>query len=177
MIQMKKLYVLIIACCLCAAGYTQTPELEREVIATAGDTASAGGLNFSFTFGQMITETALSLNGVLILTQGFQQPVQQELNTSLEDELNIRLTYNIFPNPTKGLLKVELETDKPIELELSLFDMRGREIGIPARTFRLVSQKEIEVDLRSVADGFYTLMLKETTTGGVLKMFKIQRVN
>lgn len=175
MSKMKKYLICMALCCLWAAGHAQL-SLDRQVFATAGDTARAGSLRLFFTIGEPMTTTLYSLNGTIIVTQGFQQPTKSEA-LSVEDEFNIHVKYNIFPNPTADILTIELETDKPVELEIGMFDLRGREIGIAAQTLRVIRSEEVDLDLRSVADGVYTLMVKDVGNDRVVKMFKIQKIH
>ena len=171
-----KSYLLSMAlCCLWAAGHAQL-SVERQVIATAGDTARIGTMLIFYTIGEPMTTTLYSFNGTIILTQGFQQPTKSEA-LSVEDPSSIHVKYNIFPNPTADILTVELETDKPVELEISLFDMRGRAIGIAVQKLRLIRTESLDIDLRPVADGFYTLMIKDVSSDRVAKSFKIQKVH
>ena len=175
MILMKRYLICMALCCLWAAGHAQL-RADRQVFATAGDTARAGSLRVFFNIGEPLTTTLYSLNGTIIVTQGFEQPTRSEA-LSVEDAFNIHVKYNIFPNPTADVLTIQLETDKPVELEVAMFDLRGREIGIAAQTVRVLQKEEVDIDLRSVADGFYTLMLTDVSQDRVVKMFKIQKVH
>jgi hypothetical protein len=62
----------------------------------------------------------------------------------------------IYPNPTKGFLKVEI-TNMPLEAssELKVYDMSGSEV-IDKRIFDSLS----EVDLSHLKDGIYILRIK-----------------
>ena len=111
----------------------------------------------TYTVGETITLTANSLTGNMTFTQGFQQP--DGLKTIGNQELEVQLSYNIFPNPTKGPISIQLKSDEPLILELALYDIIGQETPIPKQEVRMMGRYNTTMDLTSLADGVYLLAI------------------
>ena len=63
------------------------------------------------------------------------------------------IQFNIYPNPTKGLLKISIETGKKIEsLNIELYDISGNQI-----ISKSLAKKEIELDITRALSGNYFL--------------------
>lgn len=178
---MRNILTYLILATSCWGGgqslWAQTsPEVTRYLIGTTGDTTSAGGLNVSYTIGDIITTTVFSLGGDIILTQGFQQPEDDRI-VSNDDPLDVRISYNIFPNPTPEELYVELKSEKPIEIELALYDVQGKLLSIiPEQRLLLQGEKILTFNLDPLADGYYLLgMFSENRSQ--IQFFKIEKVH
>lgn len=153
-----------------------TPTVTRYLIGASGDTTVAGGINLSYTIGDIITTTVFSLGGDIILTQGFQQPEDDRI-VSNEDPLDVRISYNIFPNPTPEDLYVELKSEKPIQISLGLYDIQGKLLSIvPQQEILLQGEKILTFNLDPLADGYYLLgMYSEDQTQ--IQFFRIEKVH
>jgi hypothetical protein len=61
------------------------------------------------------------------------------------------IKFNIYPNPTKGLLKINVDTDIKVEnLKIELYDVNGKKV-----IDKSVISKEIEVDITDAITGNY----------------------
>lgn len=132
--------------------------IERQVIASYGHQVSAGGIDLSATAGETATETLI--NGSLVLTQGFQQTNLGMVGID-DDRLEQRVNYSIFPNPTPDLLTIELESDQPVNLEVSLYDMRGRALPGMSQSVQGTGLLSRQFNLTELASGRYLIMLKD----------------
>jgi hypothetical protein len=157
------------------AGHAQL-SLDRQVIATLGNYAEAGGLELSYTSGELAIETAITTNGMLILTQGFQQPDTAGDFVSIDPPVAFPVEYNIFPNPTSGVLKVELISDKSVTVVMDIYDMRGRKTLIPVQKTRFSGLKTTVFNLGILSDGFYLFNFRDEN-GKLLKTEKVQKVH
>lgn len=146
--------------------------LERQVIASAGGFSTANGVSLSYTVGEPVIETAVS--GSVILTQGFQQP--DDITTSIKHVSNVSLNYTVFPNPTDDMIFIELQSDIPVEVELSLYDITGRRIIELDNKAMVNGQVREQMDLTQLAPANYILTMSEVG-GKVLKTFKVQKIN
>lgn len=91
----------------------------QQVVASAGETFSANGTQFSSTVGEPITATFTS--GNLTLTQGMQQPDDSEIIISVEShEL---MGVNLWPNPSEGRITLSTPVDSG---SMTLSDVRGK---------------------------------------------------
>ncbi len=74
-------------------------------------------------------------------------PEKQEQYTETMDSIQ----FTVYPNPTKGLLKVGIDTDMKVSsLEIELYDVNGKKVIEKSA----VSQ-EIELDITEVSAGSY----------------------
>jgi len=78
-------------------------------------------------------------------------PDEQEQYTEKIDNIQ----FNIFPNPTKGLLKIRIDTGMKVEdLKIELYDVNARKI-----IEKSVVSKEIELDITSASVGNYFMKI------------------
>ncbi|MEL6673927.1 MAG: T9SS type A sorting domain-containing protein [Bacteroidota bacterium] len=151
--------------------------IERFVLPSAGGLAEGDTLgdtlSLSYTIGEAVTLTLVSGGGTLILTEGFQQ--HDDIFLKTDEKFGIRLDYQIYPNPATELLVVLLTVDKPVDMKMGIFDMRGRQTAIPMKALKLTGSHRIEFNVRNLADGFYLLQFVRAD-GQVLGSYKIQKL-
>lgn len=169
---LKSIYILLISCCIPVWGIAQL-SLDRQVLGSTGNFSTVSNVSLSSTVGEAVVATAIS--GSIVLTQGFQQP-DGTTSVGIADDLRLSVQYTVAPNPTQDIVRVELTTDKPITIGLVLMDVRGRRVPVPEQEIRVNGTKSTELDLQALADGVYTLALKDEA-GNIFRTFKIQRIN
>ena len=101
-------------------GYGQS--ISSSVIATAGGSSEAGGINLSWTMGELAIETFTTTN--LILTQGFQQGYYEI--TSIEDPLTKLMDLQIYPNPAIDIINILIENQDTKYIRLELYSIDGK---------------------------------------------------
>ena len=69
-----------------------------------------------------------------------------------------KIHYDIYPNPVEDVLNIHLSTQNLMDVELSLFDMQGRQLTIIQR--RRVDELLENVNMASYAAGNYVLKIK-----------------
>ena len=78
-------------------------------------------------------------------------PDKQEEYTEIIDDIK----FKIFPNPTKGLMKINIETENKIEnIKIELFDISSKLI-----LNKLATNKEIELDITEAPTGSYFMKI------------------
>jgi YD repeat-containing protein len=93
---------------------------------------------------------------------------KKEPEKVIKDETFLSGTLKIYPNPTHGLLEIEVPVaDDNYELQIIVTDINGRKIidkrNEPTKTV---------VDLSSQPDGMYILILKQGDTYSKWKIIK-----
>ncbi|MCF8296181.1 MAG: T9SS type A sorting domain-containing protein [Saprospiraceae bacterium] len=88
------------------------------------------------------------------------------------DEVNMDININIFPNPSKGQFNVEIETFKPKQIELCIFNLQGQLISCRNENLNF-SKNIITYDYSTLPKGIYYLRLK-TETSLIMKKLVIQ---
>jgi hypothetical protein len=165
---MKTFSPLIVVLMISSVGFSQS--LERQVIGSAGDYATSGSISLSYTVGEVAT-TTLS-NGNLILTQGFQQPDSDTIN-SIDEPLFVG-DIAVYPNPTSDIVIVKINTDQT-GLSLVLTNPLGQDL-VATEIDTNGGSYTGEVDMTRLAAGHYMLYLRDAR-GRVVTTYKVQKVN
>ena len=169
-INMEKLLIqLIILFPLVCQGQLS---LDRQVIGATGNYSFSGTISLSATVGEPIVTTETS--GVFTLTQGFQQPDNPN-PSSLDDLKHLIVNYVLYPNPTQGYLTLELATDNLLTVDLEVYDLLGRSVGISVDNWQIFGRDKKRISLEGLAGGTYMLALKGPE-GGVLYSFKVEKL-
>lgn len=173
---MKRTLFTILCFCLILGSYAQL-EIEHYAIVPVGGVAYTTDSVFtlSYSIGQVEVKTLTANNGNLILTQGFQQP--ELIGTDIENDLDVLLNYQLYPNPTDRFLTVSLTTDKVVDLELEVVNILGQPIGIPVQRKKVQGEWEAQFDLEGTAEGYYLLMLRyaDGQIGGAWKVHRLDK--
>ena len=164
---MKKLLIILIALLPVLAS---AQSLDRQVIASAGDFASAGNVQLSWTLGEVAVTTGSS--GNLVITQGFQQA--DGMAVGIQSPVN-DFSAMLFPNPTQDVVILSLSSKEVQEVHMQWMNMLGQDIG-QGETVTINRETSREYDLSSYAAGTYFLVLRDEQ-GRFIKSFKVQKLN
>ncbi len=170
---MKHSIPLLLVILSCFSAQAQV-ELDHFVITPLGGHSFDSTFSVSYTMGQVEVQTLVSNNGTLILTQGFQQP--EMLGVGVDDELEILVNYQIYPNPTPGIVHVKLTTNRLVDLQLEMVNLLGQPIGIPAQHQKVTGDWETSFDLEGAASGYYFLMLRNEQ-GEIAGAWKVHKLD
>jgi hypothetical protein len=116
--------------CNTISSFTATAELPQlrpvpEVISSYGGWGTGNNINMEWTMGE--TTVAAAINGEMLYTQGFHQPL-----VIAGDKPNAVIAANIqvtvYPNPVRTDLHVEFKTTEDRAVMLELFDNNGRQL-------------------------------------------------
>ncbi len=153
-----------------AAMNLQAQTLERQVIGAAGTFQTASWGSLSSTTGESITTTAATSS--VVLTQGFQQPLQTDLVVYEIPTYNI--TVMVFPVPASGFINVAINSGK--HYSVKLFDMLGRQLKLPVRDLSSGMETRYTFDLNSIANGTYLMLINDEHNSQV-KAIKFTKIN
>ena len=122
--------------------------LTPEVISSSGDyfTSTAGKL--SWTLGEPVIETWSSTTNTL--TQGFHQ---NELTINEVDELNMDIQVCVYPNPTAGTIRIEIQSSR--YLSARLYNGSGTLMHVTS-----LAGLSAEMDLGKYPPGAYVLQIE-----------------
>lgn len=163
---MKIKFVVVI--CILFYGYAKAQNLSPEVFTSSGDYYTSADASLSWTIGEDLTETYVK--SFAILTQGFQQPESQFIGiTEKENDYEI----NIYPNPTKDKIFINVKNSSILRFNIKLIDLYGR----------LYYNKDFETDelteqieLKNYKTGTFFIRLFDSS-GKALKSTTIIKVN
>ncbi|MDC1539192.1 CotH kinase family protein [Flavobacteriaceae bacterium] len=89
--------------------------------------------------------------------------IASSASLSMESNADFQPQLLVYPNPTKGVVTIELISSRTEPLELSIYNSLGQSVG----SFQLISNKS-EINLSSLSNGFYYYTIKNNT-GIILK--------
>ncbi len=145
-------------------GLLNTATYGQQVVSTTGGSIVGSSYSLTYTVGEVVTTTITG--GGYILNQGFQQP--SYTITSVEDNLPSAL-LSAYPNPTNGIINLEMNDYQGKSLSFILYDFKGQEIlrsnGLPGPVVKF------EVDLSPFSQGIY--LLKVLSANQSIKVLKI----
>jgi hypothetical protein len=144
---------------------------ERSVIGSAGSFESAGGLSHSYSVGEMVVFTGNSSN--LKITQGFQQPDQMSVGIE-EDQMGYSVVA--FPNPTRGEVILDISAENPVQLNIDLYNLQGKQFSLPQRLISVAGNLRHNIDLSNMAAGSYFIRITDKD-GKTNNSIQIQKVN
>lgn len=110
--------------------------------------------NYSFGYnarGHRVTRTSILLKSATIPADTV---LAKEMSKPLEDLIGLQKTV-IYPNPTKGLLRIELPALSDQEAIIEVFDSSGR-MAIQKKAV----ESSNEVDLSNHPSGFYIMSIQ-----------------
>lgn len=154
---MKKIYTSILTV-FTTITFAQTNTLQ--VVGTAGNTATSGNTQLTWTIGEPIVNTATSTNNVL--TQGFNQGTL--LITAIDDLKNT--TVSIQPNPTSEYAIIRLDDQNLSNAQYTLTDINGKVIQQ-----NKIENKQTSVSFQDLANATYFIQV--LTNNQKTKTFKI----
>lgn len=96
----------------------------QEMIPAAGGEASGSGGSLSFSAGQPFYSFHAGNDGSL--TEGLQQSYVIQLITSIEEAFPPGLLYEVYPNPSAGLLILRIEDPATENLRYQLHNLNGQ---------------------------------------------------
>lgn len=145
--------------------FIQAQTISQQVIGSAGESYENGSISISWTIGEVAVET-LEQNG-LILTQGFQQGYFEI--TSVDEIPLSSILVEIYPNPAKEYINIEVKHNDEFDIVVEMFDLQGRLVknrNIEKGTNR------IELELTNLSASQYILRLSKKN-GELVQTFKL----
>ena len=123
----------------------------QQVIAPAGTSSTVSNATVSWTIGEPLTTTISNSN--YLISQGFQQPLANDIATNLNKVNQDGINVSVFPNPTTDNINIRL-TNNIQELKADLFDIDGK---LLQRQIIKTAQSEVQLDLMGYAVAAYLL--------------------
>lgn len=138
--------------------------LDRQVIGSAGQSASTSSLLVDYTVGETMVTTASA--GTIILTQGFHQPTDNLVSiTPKEWDLSLQA----YPNPTTHSVLLDFKVADPQELTLSVYHSNGQLVR-PAEKLTLHDRLQHTLDFSRLSSGTYFIHLQDMHTAKNLSL-------
>jgi hypothetical protein len=150
-------------CLLLLSGLGLTIQAQDAIPAAGGNATGTGG-SVSYTVGQATYSSISGTNGSV--SQGVQQPYELTVVTGIENAREITLECIVYPNPTRGLIKLIVESFDHENLRFQLYDINGMLLQD-----KKVDSKETEISMGNLSTSIY--FLKVINSNKEIKVFKI----
>lgn len=150
---------LILVCLVCEFPGVQA---QQATLASGGMASGTGG-SVSYSIGQLVYTTHKGANGSV--AQGVQQPYEIAVVSGIIEPL-LNFSVSVFPNPTSGMITIQLGDNSNRRLNYHLWTLEGK----------LVEKKPLEknqtqISLDAYPSGIYLLTI--THQNKKVKSFKI----
>jgi len=145
-------------------SFSNTLILAQNAVSTTGGEATGNNGTVSYTIGQIANTVHSGTNGSII--QGVQQPYEISVVTEIEDINATNLQLIIFPNPTRGVVKLIFESFDNHEMRYHLYDNNA----ILLQNNKIES-RETEISMENLPISMY--FMKVIINNKVVKVFKI----
>jgi hypothetical protein len=136
----------------------------QSTIPTSGGNATGSGGSVSYTVGQILYNTNSGTTGTV--SQGVQQPYEISVVTTIRNTEEIILECLVFPNPTRGEIKLVVKTKEFENLRFQLYDLNGIRIQD-----KEIEGEETEILIDRLLPSTY--ILKVLSGNKEIKTFKI----
>ncbi|HLP13970.1 MAG TPA: T9SS type A sorting domain-containing protein [Flavobacteriales bacterium] len=142
--------IILIGFLCISVGQAQT--LTPEVVSNSGEFFNSTAGSLSWTLGEPVIETFSNVTSTL--TQGFQQ---SEINLVGTTELNNDVCISVFPNPTSGMIYIQLTNPQHNYLTVTVYSTGGSLIS----HCDVSGQQEFYTDLGAFPNGTYILTITD----------------
>jgi hypothetical protein len=140
--------------------------MAQATIPASGGNATGSGGSASYTVGQLVYTTNTGSNGTV--SQGVQQPYEISVITAIPNTEGIDLECTVYPNPTRGIVKLFVSTKDFDNLKYQLYDLNGLRL-----LEKKVNSEETEILMDNLKPSTYFLKLlignKEIKTFKIIK--------
>jgi hypothetical protein len=146
------------------------PPFERQVVASAGQYLDTPTLKLSCTIGEPIVATLTNVK--LILTQGFQQPQENEVSVNLDlADWNIKA----YPNPFNDNVNIEITSDKSSEFVIGITNLIGQNLGMEYLANNYPGKNVYTLNTAFLTTGMYIVTVT-SKDGQLIKSFKLNKI-
>jgi hypothetical protein len=146
---------------------------ERYVIASAGGSFSGDDVQVDFTVGQRALHTLTTTS--IICTQGFQQPVEDDIAFRRMPANSLVLNSIIisaYPNPFDSKVQVQITNKLQNDVCLELYDLFGKKHINQIVHIRDAEINRLQLDLEHIPAGIYNLVISNSKDIGTYKLVK-----
>jgi len=155
----KRTILLFLVGCLCLV----IVQGQSTIPATGGNATGTGG-SVSYSIGQIVYTTSTGAGGSV--SQGVQQPFEISIVTALEKTEDITLECKVYPNPTKGVVRLVILSYENDNMRFKLHDINGVLLQD-----KRIEGKETDISMDDLSPAIY--FLKVIIDNKEIKTFKV----
>lgn len=130
---------------------------QKDFVSGGGDGKSDKG-SFSYSIGQILVMQMDTPSNSWSQPISLNNGVQQVFVSACEKNQNIKILAT--PNPTTGLVNIDISNWNDVQLNISVFDVLGKDI-----LNKTINQRKTQLDLSKLSSGIYILKIGDTCGG------------
>lgn len=153
-----KLACLILCFCSCSVVV-----ISQESVNTGGSEASGSGGIVSYSVGQAIYVYQSGTNGNI--NQGVQQPY--EIHSVGVNEMTLDIDISLYPNPTIGMLTLQINDYNNEKLSYQLYDFNGKRVN-----YGKIITRQTKINIANLPSSTY-FMTVVSIKNNIIQSFKI----
>jgi hypothetical protein len=173
---MKKI-ILSVVTCLTIGAFTaaNAQSLERQVVASSGEYLTNPNINLtlSCTVGEPVVATLTNVK--LILTQGFQQPLENDVLGTGINYTTADWNIKAYPNPFTDVVNIEISSDVASEFGISITNLLGQNFGGQYLANHYPGKNVYQINTSTLAQGLYVVTVA-SKDGKLNKSFKLTNI-
>jgi hypothetical protein len=123
-------------------------QIQQQIINSAGSSISNNGITVAFNVGEPITST-ITTNSNMV-SQGYIQPINSDLPTSLKAFADLEDNFTLYPNPSVGSLHLNINEGNTKIKRVDIYATDGRLVFSQSATNQVI-------DISTLSDGIYWL--------------------
>ena len=145
--------ILLLSSLLLFATHLKAQDISKQVIGASGETLTNTSYILAFTVGESIVG---KIQNNVTLGQGFWSVLQNEGTLGINTDDEIMEHIQIYPNPVRSYLNINVHNTLDSNVSISLYDLNGK----------LIMGKEIyatmdsRLDMTKLSHGLYFLTIK-----------------
>ena len=136
---------------------------QKDFVTSGGDGKSDQG-SFSYSIGQILVMQMDAPSNSWSQPISLNNGVQQVFISACEKNQNIKILAT--PNPTSGLVNIDIPNWNDVQLNISVYDVLGKDI-----LNKTINKRKTQLDLSKLSSGIYILKIGDTCGGS--NSFKI----
>ena len=130
---------------------------QKDLVSSGGDGKSDQG-SFSYSIGQILVMQMDTPSNSWSQPISLNNGVQQVFISACEKNQNIKILAT--PNPTSGLVNIDIPNWNDVQLNISVYDVLGKDI-----LNKTINQRKTQLDLSKLSSGIYILKIGDTCGG------------
>ena len=130
---------------------------QKDFVTAGGDGKSDQG-SFSYSIGQILVMQMDTPSSSFFQPISLNNGVQQVFVSACEVNQNIKILAT--PNPTTGLVNIDIPNWNDVQLNISIYDALGKDI-----LNKTINQRKTQLDLSKLSSGIYILRIGDNCGG------------
>ena len=171
---MLKFRSILLPVLLIASFQLGAQQISRQVFSNLGAEFNSGDYHISMTLGEAIGAKSTSETPSIMFNSGYQQGNVFFISHLDPKPQSTEISFNIYPNPARDYISIELQKERPTKWEIQVFDLYGKEIPFPDQPREFLTNNG-QLNLGKLAKGTYLLRIiifDDKTTTHTYKILK-----